>query len=96
MCVHMGCHAIWIYAGAMMMCSLVFVRAAVTHCSSTLLVYREVDKQNMTRNWVVGLAISVAKSVLLRYMGCMKCEGNPKTLCVSLVNEVSVHAVLRW
>ncbi len=50
----------------------------------------------MTLNLVVGLAISVAKSVLLRYMGCMKCEGNPKTLCVSLVNEVSVHAVLRW
>jgi hypothetical protein len=42
------------------------------------------------------LGISVAKAVLLRYMGCMKCAGNPKTLCVCLVNEVSVHAVLRW
>ena len=62
-------------------------------CSYTLLkhpacMYRQVDKQNMTRNWVIGLGISVAKAVLLRYMGCMKCAGTPKTLRVCVTRSV--------
>jgi hypothetical protein len=96
MCVHMGRHALWIYAGAMM-CPLVFVWTAVTHCPSTMLVPRQVGKrQDVTRNWVIGFPISVAKSVFLRYMGYTKCAGIPQTLCVCLVNEASVPAVFRW